>query len=140
MQFSEWILVFKYKEIDRAIENLNDRDTYLNELNNEIGKPFHHIMALESIFFKTVFSQMRTRAECTKFNPSPRWFEDSGRGDEARKWKTRPNWATTSTPVKGRLPSFNNQHTVCNTAVCTVHSNCLWIKNPFRCWMNLAVD
>ena len=31
------IIVFKYKEIDRAIENLNDRDTYLNELNNEIG-------------------------------------------------------------------------------------------------------
>lgn len=123
MQFSEWTLVFKYKEIDRAIENLNDRDTYLNELNNEIGKPFHHIMALEIIFLKTVFSQMRTRAECTKFNSSPRWFEDSGRGDEARKWKTRPNRATTSTPVKGRLLSFQK----------------LWFM-AFRCWMNLAVD
>ena len=32
-----FFLVFKYKEIDRAIENLNDRDSYLNELNNEIG-------------------------------------------------------------------------------------------------------
>ena len=123
MQFSVWTLVFKYKEIDRAIENLNDRDTYLNELNNEIGKPFHHMMALESIFFKTVFSQMRTRAECTKFNPSSRWFEDSGRGDEARKWKTRPNWATTSTPVKGRLLSLQK----------------LWLT-ALRCWMNLAVD